>query len=183
MGSFQERACGSAILFGLIVGSILLALSFYIVEPNYVGVDYNHVTESIDEVKLYTSGRHFLGIGHEMVLFSTTQQTRDLGVLTGRSKDGLSVQFEGERVVVINVVTVYVTNFAYTPSSPSSSSSSPQLAISSCTTKIFRPLSGCTRITRKSTCLGSISSLPRVCGTHWPSLRLLRLSKSVTSSR
>jgi len=84
------------IVFGVIISAILLALSFYIVEPNSVGIDLNKISQSIDEVNIYDPGRHFLGVGHEMIIYSTTQQSQDLGMLTGRSKDGLSVNFEGE---------------------------------------------------------------------------------------
>ena len=85
--------CCTATIFGVIVGSILLALSFYIVEPNSVGVDYNHLSQTIDDAALYKAGRHFLGVGHSMIIYDTTQQSQDLGFLTGRSKDGLSVDF------------------------------------------------------------------------------------------
>mmetsp|Transcript_18353 Transcript_18353/g.36691 ORF Transcript_18353/g.36691 Transcript_18353/m.36691 type:complete len:304 (-) Transcript_18353:65-976(-) len=93
MTTAVQRASCAAILVVLIVSAFLLGFSFYVIEPNNVAIDYNKVSQRLDTAKLYDPGRIFLGVGHEMIVFPTIQQTRDLGTLTGRSKDGLSVQF------------------------------------------------------------------------------------------
>ncbi len=60
-GSFVRAAGCAGILVVIIVSSFLLGFSFYVIEPNFVGVDYNRVSQKIDDVKLYESGRFFLG--------------------------------------------------------------------------------------------------------------------------
>jgi len=82
----------------LIIGSILLGVSFSVLEPNEVGLEYNANTLKLYS-ELYTGGRYFLGVGHSFVKFPTTMQTikfsggdSDFGAIMGRTKDGLAVE-------------------------------------------------------------------------------------------
>mmetsp|Transcript_21572 Transcript_21572/g.45008 ORF Transcript_21572/g.45008 Transcript_21572/m.45008 type:complete len:308 (-) Transcript_21572:97-1020(-) len=94
MASVTEKAGCMAFVVVLITSAFLLGFSFYVVEPNNLGIDYNKISSKLDTETLHQPGRIFLGVGHEMITFPTTQQSRDLGLLTGRSKDGLSVEFQ-----------------------------------------------------------------------------------------
>lgn len=87
-----KSACGSFVII-LIVAISLIASSFYVIEPNTVALDYNKVSQEIGSEKLYDSGRFFLGVGHEMISYTTTQLNVDLAFQTGRTKDGLTVGF------------------------------------------------------------------------------------------
>eukprot|EP00003_Mantamonas_plastica_P024328 TRINITY_DN4512_c0_g1_i1.p1 TRINITY_DN4512_c0_g1~~TRINITY_DN4512_c0_g1_i1.p1 ORF type:complete len:510 (+),score=148.36 TRINITY_DN4512_c0_g1_i1:290-1819(+) len=64
-----QVAVGCCYCFVLIISVVLFALSFQTLQPLELGLDYNGATVKIDESKVYTSGRHFLGLGHSFIKF------------------------------------------------------------------------------------------------------------------
>lgn len=93
--------CGCITFIVLLVTSIiLLVCSFSSLEPNEVGIEYNANTLSINKDELFTSGRHFLGLGHSFIVYpKTLQQVRFAFTSTdkpieARTKDGLRVNIE-----------------------------------------------------------------------------------------
>jgi hypothetical protein len=64
-------------------------------------LDYSGITKTIDR-ELYTSGIHFLGVGHSFIKYPTTVQTYEFSKARGsdspsvssRTKDGLEVNLE-----------------------------------------------------------------------------------------
>ena len=59
----------------LITSAILFGVSWSSLEPNEVGIEYNGNTLSINTDELFTSGRHFLGLGHSFIVYPKTLQT------------------------------------------------------------------------------------------------------------
>ncbi|GMI02374.1 hypothetical protein TrLO_g14129 [Triparma laevis f. longispina] len=94
MADFMKQAGCASILVVIIVSSFLLGFSFYVIEPNNVAIDYNKVSQKLDMLTLHDPGRIFLGVGHEMLTYPTIQMTRELHSQVGRTKDGLSVNFQ-----------------------------------------------------------------------------------------
>jgi len=97
MVAAMQVCCCCFVLSVLITGSILLAVSFVVVEPNFVGIDFNANQMEIDTSGVYEAGRHFLGVGHYFVLFPTTEQAMSFegeNRIYGRTKDGLAVTVE-----------------------------------------------------------------------------------------
>lgn len=90
---WQAIAGGSCFCVLLLVSVILIAVSFSTLEPNEVGLDYNNNRKTVDSEKLWTGGRHFLGLGHGFVKYPTFVQESDL-VLDGRSRDGMKVNLQ-----------------------------------------------------------------------------------------
>lgn len=80
---------------------ILILTSFRTLEVNEIGLDYSGITKTIDK-QLYTSGIHFLGVGHSFIKYPTTVQTfefskqkgSDSASVRSRTKDGLEVELE-----------------------------------------------------------------------------------------
>ena len=46
----------------------MVAVSIKIVEPTQMALDVDKIMIKIDEEKLWTNGRHFIGLGHEFIL-------------------------------------------------------------------------------------------------------------------
>ena len=88
-GGFACIAGVTGVLVVIIVSSVLLGISFYVVEPNHVAMDLNKITMTLDEKTLLQSGRKFLGVGHELIVFPTSQSNIDLGSSVGRTKGEL----------------------------------------------------------------------------------------------
>lgn len=86
MGIFNAKTTCTALAIVVVILVIIIAFSFHVIEPNNVGIRYNLIDQKIDEDKMYESGRMFLGPSQKMIIFPKTQQTRDLGILMGRSK-------------------------------------------------------------------------------------------------
>lgn len=54
---------------GVILAIALPVASLKSLEPTEVGLDYSTTSVSLDESQLYTSGRHFIGVAHEFVIY------------------------------------------------------------------------------------------------------------------
>jgi regulator of protease activity HflC (stomatin/prohibitin superfamily) len=90
-GEDEMMAVGGTICCILvIVGSILLGISFSILEPNEMAIRYNANTQHIDKTKLWENGRHFLGVGNSFIIYSKTAQNIK-GDIIARSRDGLAL--------------------------------------------------------------------------------------------
>lgn len=74
----------------LIVAIVLLATSFVVLEPNWVGIEYNPNFQKIDESKLHEPGRHFLGPGHYFIKYPTTAE-RIEDSIQARTNDGMKL--------------------------------------------------------------------------------------------
>lgn len=101
MASTRQYFYGGCCLSTTLVLVILFALSFSVLQPNWVGFDYNKNSQKMNYEKLYNSGRHIIGVGHEFVKYPTTLQTillsdnsKDGPVLLARTSDGLALELE-----------------------------------------------------------------------------------------
>jgi len=94
------------VIIGVIGGVVvvivaLLAFSFDSLEYNEYGLDYASISKTIDPTP-YTSGIHYLGLGHSFIRFPRNVQTvefssdrsSDHPPIQSRTKDGLEVTLE-----------------------------------------------------------------------------------------
>lgn len=89
------------LVVGVIAIIVLIFTSFRTLEVNEIGLDYSGITKTVDK-QLYTSGIHFLGVGHSFIKYPTTVQTFEFSKAKGsdapnvrsRTKDGLEVELE-----------------------------------------------------------------------------------------
>lgn len=89
------------LVVGVIAILVLIFTSFRTLEVNEIGLDYSGITKTVDK-QLYTSGIHFLGVGHSFIKYPTTVQTYEFSKSQGsdspnirsRTKDGLEVELE-----------------------------------------------------------------------------------------
>jgi regulator of protease activity HflC (stomatin/prohibitin superfamily) len=89
------------LVVGVISVLVLIFTSFRSLEVNEIGLNYSGITKSVDR-DLYTSGIHFLGVGHSFIKYPTTVQTYEFSKSAGsdaasvrsRTKDGLEVELE-----------------------------------------------------------------------------------------
>ena len=103
--SEMEVRCGliSTVVFVvLLVSSILIALSFGVLQSTESGIDYNTITQSLDTSKVWSNGRHFIGLGHEFIVFPTNLVTISFPSEQCRTSDGLlvtlSIEFQYQLV-------------------------------------------------------------------------------------
>ena len=86
----------------LLVSSILIALSFGVLQSTESGIDYNTITQSLDTSKVWGNGRHFIGLGHEFIVFPTNLVTISFSSEQCRTSDGLlvtlSIEFQYQLV-------------------------------------------------------------------------------------
>eukprot|EP00753_Platysulcus_tardus_P008915 PLAT1700.1.p2 GENE.PLAT1700.1~~PLAT1700.1.p2 ORF type:complete len:331 (+),score=164.35 PLAT1700.1:26-994(+) len=98
--SAVRYSVGACCCLTLIAGSIMLGLSFSVLENNTVGLEYNTVAEVINEDQLYSNGRHFLGLGRRFIVYPTTTQNVKFGsdgdfpAIRARTRDGLAIVLE-----------------------------------------------------------------------------------------
>lgn len=94
---------------------VLIACSFSSLHQTQYGLDYNHITETVDST-VYTGGLHFLGVGHSFVKFPNTVQSVSYSEaahdrLHARTKDGLplilGVSFQ-YRLVLTDIYKLYM---------------------------------------------------------------------------
>jgi hypothetical protein len=89
------------LVVGVISILVLVFTSFRSLEVNEIGLNYSGITKTVDN-ELYTSGIHFLGVGHSFIKYPTTAQTYEFSKAKGshapqvrsRTKDGLEVELE-----------------------------------------------------------------------------------------
>lgn len=126
-GSEQKASIigGCCCVLFLISGG-LVGCSFSVLEYNQVGIDFDATSQSINEDKLYTNGRHFIGLAHSFFVYPTYLLTVEFaetshagsadgqsGVLNAGSKDGQAIDIELSFFVridtsqVSNVVNLY----------------------------------------------------------------------------
>ena len=97
-GLFVGIGC---LVVGVISALVLVFTSFRSLEVNEIGLNYSGITKSVDR-DLFTSGIHFLGVGHSFIKYPTTVQTfefskssqSDAKNVRSRTKDGLEVELE-----------------------------------------------------------------------------------------
>mmetsp|Transcript_27166 Transcript_27166/g.24044 ORF Transcript_27166/g.24044 Transcript_27166/m.24044 type:complete len:170 (+) Transcript_27166:28-537(+) len=97
-GVFVGIGC---LVVGVISILVLVFTSFRSLEVNEIGLNYSGITKSVDR-DLFTSGIHFLGVGHSFIKYPTTVQTFEFSKSRGsdapnvrsRTKDGLEVELE-----------------------------------------------------------------------------------------
>lgn len=70
--SFEQAikwTIGVICCIGIILAIALPVASLKSLEPTEVGLDYSTTSVSLDEGTLYTSGRHFIGVAHEFIIY------------------------------------------------------------------------------------------------------------------
>lgn len=94
-------ACGGCCCCSALIATIIMvAVSIKIVEPTQMALDLDKIMIKIDEEKLWTNGRHFIGLGHEFIRFPREQQEikfpdgANYNSLTARTKDGLRIEMD-----------------------------------------------------------------------------------------
>ena len=114
LNNFYKQACFFVSALTLL---ILISSSFNSLEANEYGLDYSSLSKSVKTYKSkhtfstsknkigkkpYTSGIHFLGIGHRFIKFPKTvlnleysnHEGADFGPIKSRTSDGLEVVLE-----------------------------------------------------------------------------------------
>lgn len=86
--------CGGVVFVLVGIPSIVMfACSFSTLDATQVGLDYSSISKSVS-TEVYTSGLHFLGLGHSFIAYPTTLQSVDFSqekgnLLKTRTSDGL----------------------------------------------------------------------------------------------
>jgi len=105
--AWQKVCMGTCFGVVLLISIILFAVSFSTLEPNEMGLDCNNNRKFVDSTELYTSGRHFLGLGHNFIVFPKNQQETSLQLLARSSKGAevrLSCNFQWQLIDEIEYV-------------------------------------------------------------------------------
>ena len=77
----------------LIASAIMVGCSFGVLDPTQFALDYDTVNFQIADGVLYTGGRHFIGLGHQFIIFPNTLQTVRMGAVSaGEGSDGETVK-------------------------------------------------------------------------------------------
>lgn len=87
--------------FGVLALSIFIFFSIDSLTYNEVGINYSSIFKSIEN-KTYSSGFHFIGLGHDFIPFNLTVETieysKDAGSslppISCRTSDGLKLDME-----------------------------------------------------------------------------------------
>jgi hypothetical protein len=75
----------------VILMAILIPLTFSSLEPTEIGLAYDKNTITIDETKLYSNGRHAVGVTTYFIAYNTELKTNKFESVTCRTKDGLTI--------------------------------------------------------------------------------------------
>lgn len=75
MGGATKACIGSFCGAALIASIVMIAVSFGVLQNNQLGLNHDTISQSIDKSTLYTSGRHFIGLGHKFVVYPQLQQS------------------------------------------------------------------------------------------------------------
>jgi len=70
-GVIAGAVMASIILF---VGMCLFIASWAIIDPTYMGICRNKITQAIEKDKIYFEGRHFIGVGNEFITYPMAWQ-------------------------------------------------------------------------------------------------------------
>ena len=89
------------LVFGLVALSVFLIFSVDSLSYNQVGINYSSIFKSIEN-KTYSSGYHFIGLGHDFIPYNLTVDTIEyskdpsasLPPITCRTSDGLKLELE-----------------------------------------------------------------------------------------
>lgn len=76
----------------LIASAIMVGCSFGVLDPTQFALDYDTVNFQIADGVLYTGGRHFIGLGHQFIIFPNTLQTVRMGAVSAGESDGETVK-------------------------------------------------------------------------------------------
>ena len=90
----DNRLCIIGIILAvitIILMAILIPLSYSSLEPTEIGLAYNKNSIEIDVTKLYSNGRHAIGVTTYFISYSTELQTNKFEDVNCRSKDGLNI--------------------------------------------------------------------------------------------
>ena len=90
----DNRLCIIGIILAvitIILMAILIPLSYSSLEPTEIGLAYNKNSIEIDITKLYSNGRHAIGVSTYFISYSTELQTNKFEDVNCRSKDGLNI--------------------------------------------------------------------------------------------
>ena len=90
----DNRLCIIGIILAvitIILMAVLIPLSYSSLEPTEIGLAYNKNSIEIDETKLYSNGRHSIGVSTYFISYSTELQTNKYEDVNCRTKDGLNI--------------------------------------------------------------------------------------------
>ena len=68
MGEEQSAICCCVVCVIALASVIMVGLSFSKLDVNIIGIDYDTIQKTISPT-IYTSGIHFLGLGHRFIKF------------------------------------------------------------------------------------------------------------------
>jgi len=97
----KELLIGSLTL-GLVILTFFLGVSLDKLEFNTVGLNYSSYFKSVENAT-YTSGYHFIGLGHDFISYDLSVQTMEfskntrkatLPPINCRTRDGLTLMLE-----------------------------------------------------------------------------------------
>lgn len=83
------------LVIGIILTIALVVSSYETVESTEVGLDYDTTSMTIDETQLYESGRHFIGVSHNFILFRYLYAHQSKNRPTANGIQGHQNQVEG----------------------------------------------------------------------------------------
>ena len=92
----------TCLLILITISIILFASAFATIVPTYCGINFNSVTNDIDETRVYYEGRHWLGLGHTFIQYPMIWQIMDFSndntsgdlPLDAGSRDGQPITVE-----------------------------------------------------------------------------------------
>ena len=90
----DNRLCIIGIILAvitIILMAILIPLSYSSLEPTEIGLAYNKNSIELDVTKLYSNGRHAIGVTTYFISYSTELQTNKFEDVNCRTKDGLNI--------------------------------------------------------------------------------------------
>ena len=79
------------VVITIILMAVLIPLSYSSLEPTEIGLAYNKNSIEIDVTKLYSNGRHAIGVTTYFISYSTELQTNKFEDVNCRTKDGLNI--------------------------------------------------------------------------------------------
>jgi len=94
-------------IFLLIIWSILLGVSFDIVNPWEVGLSFDSTTRTIDNSTIYPGGRYFIGIGRSFVKYPITYQLVEFTSDSSTGQSSLTTNTKGGQTVFVDVSFYY----------------------------------------------------------------------------